>query len=57
MHQLPKQGSKLPWRLHQNYMRDLRLIKRSPVEDGVLEFGRAGREPVPASEPAVAAAA
>jgi monooxygenase len=57
MHQLPKQGSKLPWRLHQNYIRDLRLIKRSPLEDGVMEFGRDGRGSALASQPAVAAAA
>jgi cation diffusion facilitator CzcD-associated flavoprotein CzcO len=57
MQSLPKQGSKLPWRLHQNYIRDLRLIKRTPVEDGVLEFGRAGKRAEPASPPPVAAAA
>jgi monooxygenase len=57
MHQLPKQGSKLPWRLHQNYIRDLALIKRAPLEDGVLEFsGSAGARPTP-SPSAVAAAA
>ena len=57
MHLLPKQGSKLPWRLHQNYVRDLRLIKRSPLEDGVLEFGRVGQVPATATAPTVAAAA
>jgi cation diffusion facilitator CzcD-associated flavoprotein CzcO len=57
MHQLPKQGSKVPWRLHQNYIRDLRLIKRSPLEDGVMTFGHAGAQTKPASSPAVAAAA
>jgi monooxygenase len=44
MNLLPKQGSKLPWRLHQNYMRDLRLIKRSPLEDGALQFSGHDRE-------------
>jgi cation diffusion facilitator CzcD-associated flavoprotein CzcO len=57
MHLLPKQGSKVPWRLHQNYLRDLRLIKHSPVEDGALQFGRAGLGTESASSPAVAAAA
>ncbi len=57
MNVLPKQGSKLPWRMHQNYIRDLRLIKRSPLEDGALEFGRAGDAAQPASSPVAAAAA
>jgi hypothetical protein len=43
MDKLPKQGSKLPWRLHQNYIRDVALIKRAPVEDGVLEFSGDGQ--------------
>ena len=34
----PKQGSKLPWRLHQNYARDLMMLQRGSVEDGVMEF-------------------
>jgi cation diffusion facilitator CzcD-associated flavoprotein CzcO len=35
---LPKQGSREPWRLRQSYLRDLRTIRRGPLEDGVLEF-------------------
>jgi len=38
IHLFPKQGSKIPWRLHQNYARDLRLLKRGPVDDGAMEF-------------------
>jgi hypothetical protein len=39
----PKQGPKIPWRLHQNYARDLLLLRRGSVEDGVMEFSnRAG---------------
>jgi cation diffusion facilitator CzcD-associated flavoprotein CzcO len=57
MHQLPKQGSKLPWRLHQNYIRDLALIKRAPVEDGVLEFSGSASGRTTATEAAVPAAA
>ncbi len=37
---LPKQGSREPWRLRQNYLVDLRSIKRAPIEDGVLAFDR-----------------
>ena len=34
----PKQGSKIPWKLYQNYARDLLMLKRGGVEDGVMEF-------------------
>jgi cation diffusion facilitator CzcD-associated flavoprotein CzcO len=36
---MPPQGSKAPWKLHQNYFRDRRLMGKAPVDDGVLEFG------------------
>lgn len=35
---LPRQGSKMPWRLHQNYVRDLRMMRYGRVEDGTMEF-------------------
>ena len=35
---LPKQGEKVPWRLHQNYMKDIFLIRHANLEDGVLRF-------------------
>jgi cation diffusion facilitator CzcD-associated flavoprotein CzcO len=35
---LPRQGSKTPWRLHQNYVRDLSLMRYGRVEDGTMEF-------------------
>jgi cation diffusion facilitator CzcD-associated flavoprotein CzcO len=35
---LPRQGSKTPWRLHQNYVKDLSLMRYKPVEDGTMEF-------------------
>ena len=37
---LPKQGSRTPWKLHQNYARDMLSLKYSRLEDGALEFGR-----------------
>jgi monooxygenase len=40
----PKQGSKAPWRLYQNYALDILSLKFGKVEDGSLEFARA---PVP----------
>lgn len=38
---LPRQGSKTPWRLHQNYMKDLRMMRYGRLDDGTMEF-RAG---------------
>ena len=38
---LPRQGSKTPWRLHQNYVKDLSMMRYGRVEDGAMEFKRA----------------
>ena len=37
---LPKQGSKTPWRLHQNYALDLIGVRFNEIDDGVMEFRR-----------------
>ena len=37
---LPKQGDREPWRLRQNYLRDVRTIRRGTLDDGVLRFVR-----------------
>ncbi|HXY24185.1 MAG TPA: NAD(P)/FAD-dependent oxidoreductase [Candidatus Acidoferrum sp.] len=34
----PKQGAKAPWRVYQNYLRDVFALKWSPIDDHVLEF-------------------
>lgn len=34
----PKQAAKAPWRVHQNYLRDIWALKWSPLDDGGLEF-------------------
>jgi len=38
IHTLPKQGTKKPWRLEQNYLEDRRMIGISKVDDGVMVF-------------------
>jgi len=40
VHLLPKQGTKKPWKLHQNYALDLVTLRFGKVEDGVMEFSR-----------------
>jgi monooxygenase len=37
---LPRQGSSGPWRLRQNYPRDLLSLRLSPVTDGTMRFKR-----------------
>jgi cation diffusion facilitator CzcD-associated flavoprotein CzcO len=44
---LPKQGSKEPWKLRQNYAVDLRSLRYGALEDGAMTFSRRVREPQP----------
>jgi cation diffusion facilitator CzcD-associated flavoprotein CzcO len=39
--QFPKQGSKAPWRLYQNYALDIVSLRLRPLTDGVLQFASA----------------
>ncbi|MGP0060874.1 MAG: FAD-containing monooxygenase EthA, partial [Beijerinckiaceae bacterium] len=38
--QFPRQGSKKPWRLYQNYLLDLLSLRFGSIDDGALEFSR-----------------
>jgi cation diffusion facilitator CzcD-associated flavoprotein CzcO len=46
----PKQGSKAPWRLHQNYALDIFNLRFGSLEDSAMEFSGAGSA-VQAMEP------
>ena len=52
LHEFPKQGSKEPWKLRQNYVLDIRTIRRGPIDDGAMRFSAASagapREQIPA---------
>ncbi len=37
-----KQGASAPWRLHQNYVKDVRLLKRGPLDDAIEFSAPAG---------------
>ncbi|MGI9068879.1 MAG: flavin-containing monooxygenase [Pyrinomonadaceae bacterium] len=51
LHTLPRQGSKTPWRVHQNYVKDLSMLRFGRVDDGTMEF-----KPTPAARKADAVA-
>ncbi len=36
--ELPRQGDREPWKLRQNYLRDVRSINHDRIDDGVLTF-------------------
>ena len=36
----PRQGRRAPWRLHQNYIRDVALLRFGAVDDAALEFSK-----------------
>ncbi len=38
MEKFPKQGSKAPWKLNQNYTLDLTALRYGKLDDGVMEF-------------------
>jgi monooxygenase len=44
---LPRQGDAAPWRLHQNYPRDIGMLRRGPLDDEVeFSTARTPAEPV-----------
>ena len=47
---LPKQGTRDPWRVHQNYVRDIRVLRFGKIEDGVLKFSRRATAAAPAAD-------
>jgi monooxygenase len=40
LHKLPRQGTKAPWRLYQNYLLDFFGLRYGAVDDGVIELSR-----------------
>ena len=48
----PKQGTKAPWKLHQNYALDLMNLRYSTVDDGAMVFSNPA--PAPVREPVAA---
>jgi cation diffusion facilitator CzcD-associated flavoprotein CzcO len=46
---MPKQGSRRPWRLYQNYALDIVTLRFGALKDGALEFLAARKQPTAAS--------
>lgn len=42
---LPKQGSRRPWQVYQNYLQDMFTIRYGRIADGVMRFGQKGSLP------------
>ena len=38
LHKVPQQGAVLPWRLYQNYVKDMMMLRFGKLADGVLSF-------------------
>lgn len=49
--QLPQHGDRAPWKPLQSYPRDRLLLRRSKVDDGVMEFRKPTRDGGPATRP------
>ncbi len=47
--QLPRQGRKRPWRIVQDYLSDVPILRYAPIEDGVLRFSTAPPRPAVAN--------
>jgi len=39
--QFPSQGSRAPWRLYQNYARDILSLRFGAISDGAMQFASA----------------
>jgi hypothetical protein len=52
IHELPRQGARRPWRLHQNYPADIVMLRYGSLEDEGIEFSRSAA-PVAGGEKAL----
>ncbi len=43
LNQLPRQGATKPWKLHQNYIRDMATLRLGRLDDGAMHFTKRAR--------------
>jgi monooxygenase len=48
--QFPKQGSRPPWRLHQNYARDILMLRFAAIQDDAMDFSNGAHHGDPAGQ-------
>ena len=53
---LPQQGTKAPWRVHQNYVMDLAVTRFTKLDDGTMRFQAAPSRSASPTQPATQAA-
>ncbi|UGT41403.1 NAD(P)/FAD-dependent oxidoreductase [Nocardia yamanashiensis] len=44
---MPRQGTRGPWLVINNYFRDRTMLRKEAIEDGILRFGRTARSAAP----------
>jgi monooxygenase len=47
---MPKQGAKRPWKVYQNYVRDIALFRFGKLDDGAMHFERRRKANAPAGQ-------
>jgi cation diffusion facilitator CzcD-associated flavoprotein CzcO len=52
---LPRQGTRGPWKLRNDYVRDVPILRNGAIDDGVLQFSRQGAKAAPKPRPRVPA--
>ncbi len=57
MDYFPRQSTEEPWRVNQNYGKDVKVMRKSAIDDGVMRFGRRAETAAAADAPAVQVAA
>ena len=55
-HLLPRQGTRYPWRLMNDYERDRKILLESPINDGILNFYPQTRKRMPLAREAASEA-
>ncbi|MFI2809735.1 flavin-containing monooxygenase [Microbulbifer sp. JSM ZJ756] len=55
-HLLPRQGTRYPWRLMNDYERDRKILLESPIDDGILNFYPRPKKRMPIAQEAASEA-
>lgn len=56
INELPRNSTKMPWKLNQDYLFDKKILLKDPIDDGVIEFYGPNSASVSGDEPQLEAA-